>query len=79
MIIYEITQQDAQQGSVRHWARSKADVSKVKAKVRAEYRANDNTKDFNGFCEVQRYEIPPGKDGVVKFLNRYARFDNDTP
>ena len=77
MIIYRIAHEDTQLGIVLNWARSKTDVSKVKAKVRAEYRETDSTGYFEGFYEVQRYEIPPGKTGVVKFLNLHARFDND--
>ena len=76
MIIYQITQMDAHQGCVRHWARSKTDISSIKAKVRAEYRANGNQKDFNGWGGPHKHEIGKGKDGIVAFLNFHARLDN---
>ncbi len=79
MIIYQISQMDAHEGCIRHWARSKADISRIKAKVRAEYRANGNQKDFNGWDCLYKHEIGKGKDGIVAFLNRHARFDNDSP
>ena len=76
MIIYEITQMDAHQGCIRHWARSKTDISSIKAKVRAEYRANGNQKDFNGWGGPHKHEIGKGKGGIVAFLNFHARLDN---
>ena len=76
MIIYQISQMDAHQGCVRHWAKSKADISSVKAKVRAAYRANGNQKDFNGWDGPFKREIGKGKDGLVEFLNLHARLDN---
>ncbi len=76
MIIYEITQMDAHQGRIRHWARSKTDISSIKAKVRAKYRANGNQKDFNGWGGPHKHEIGKGKDGIVAFLNFHARLDN---
>jgi len=76
VIIYEITQMDAHQGFIRHWAKSKADLCRVKAKVRAMYRANGNQQDFNGWGGPHKYEIGKGKDGIVEFLNLHARFDN---
>jgi hypothetical protein len=76
VIIYQITQVDAQRGRIRHWARSKADISSVKAKVRAGYRANGNQKDFNGWGGPFKHEIGKGKDGVVAFLNRHATHNN---
>ncbi len=76
VIIYQITQMDAHQGCVRHWARSKTDISSIKAKVRAKYRANGNQKDFNGWDGPHKHEIGKGKDGIVAFLNFHARLDN---
>lgn len=76
MIIYQITQIDARRGSVRHWAKSKTDLSSIKAKVRAAYRANGNQKDFNGWGGPHKHEIGKGKDGLVEFLNLHARLDN---
>tara|TARA_R110000824_G_scaffold23500_7_gene84146 strand:- start:382 stop:615 length:234 start_codon:yes stop_codon:yes gene_type:complete len=76
MIIYQISQMDAHQGCVRHWAKSKADLCRVKAKVRAAYRANGNQKDFNGWVGPHKHEIGKGKDGLVEFLNLHARLDN---
>lgn len=76
MIIYQITQIDAQQGYIRHWARSKTDLSSIKAKVRAVYRANGNQKDFIGWGGPHKHEIGKGKDGIVDFLNLRARLDN---
>lgn len=76
MIIYEITQLDSQIcGCIRHWAKSKADISKVKAKVRAKYRANGNQQDFIGWGDIQKHEIGKGKDGLVEFLNLHATAD----
>jgi len=79
MIVYCISQMDSQEGAIRHWARSKADISSIKAKVRARYRANGNQKDFNGWDGPYQHTIDKGKDGIVAFLNFHARFDNDTP
>ena len=79
MIIYQISQMDAHEGCIRHWARSKADISRIKAKVRAKYRANGNQKDFNGWCGPYQHTIDKGKDGIVAFLNFHARFNNDSP
>jgi hypothetical protein len=76
VIVYQITQLDAQRGSVRHWAKSKADLSSIKAKVRAKYRANGNPQDFNGWGGPFKHEIDKGKDGVVEFLNLHAGLDN---
>ena len=76
MIIYEITQLDAHQGCIRHWARSKTDLSSIKAKVRAMYRANGNQQDFNGWGGPHKYEIGKGKTGMVAFLNLHATHDN---
>mgnify|MGYP006102841009 FL=1 len=76
MIIYEITQMDAHQGFIRHWAKSKADLCRVKAKVRAMYRANGNQQDFNGWGGPHKYEIGKGKTGMVAFLNLHATHDN---
>ena len=76
MIIYGLTQMDAQGGSVRHWAKSKADVASIKAKVRAKYRADGNQKDFEGWVGPTKHEIGKGKDGLVRFLNSQCYLDN---
>lgn len=76
MTVYKITQVDAQRGRIQHWARSKADISSIKAKVRAEYRANGNQKDFNGWGGPYQHTIDKGKDGIVAFLNLHARLDS---
>ena len=76
MIVYCISQMDSQEGAIRHWARSKADLCRVKAKVRAKYRANGNQKDFNGWGGPHKHEIGKGKGGIVAFLNFHARLDN---
>ena len=72
MIIYQITQIDAQRGSVQHWAKSKSDISSVKAKVRADYRTHGTQKNFVGWGGIHKYEIGKGKGGVVEFLNLHA-------
>jgi hypothetical protein len=77
VIVYQITQLDAQRGSVRHWAKSKADLSSIKAKVRAKYRANGNPQDFNGWGGPHKLEIRKGKEGLVQFLNLHASRGND--
>ena len=59
-----------------HWAKSKADLCRVKAKVRAMYRANGNQQDFNGWGGPHKYEIGKGKTGMVAFLNLHATHDN---
>ena len=69
MIVYEITHIDAHEGYVRHWAKSKADVASIKAKVRAKYRADGNQKDFEGWVGPTKHEIGNGKDELVRFLN----------
>jgi len=76
MIIYRIGHWDAHHGLVLNWARSKGDISKAKAKVRAGYRANGNTKDFDGFCPVHKHEIRPGKQDLVDWLNLHFTTDN---
>jgi len=76
VIIYRIGYWDTRQGLILNWARSKADISKVKAKVRAEYRSDGNTQDFDGFCPVRKHEIQPGKQGLVDWLNIYFTTDN---
>ena len=76
MIIYRVAHIDAEGGTRLDWARSKADVSKVKAKVRAKYRANGNQKDFDGFYPVRKQEIQPGKQGLVDWLNIHFTTDN---
>lgn len=77
MIVYQITQFDTQRRSVRHWARSKTDVDKIKAKVRAKYRANGNPQDFDGWGGPHKLEIHKGKDGIVQFLNLHASHGSD--
>ena len=71
MIIYELIQKDmeAETYFTRHWAKSKADVASIKAKVRAKYRANGNQKDFEGFGEPYPMDVPPGKQGLIDWLN----------
>lgn len=76
MIIYELTRIDAHEGSVRHWAKSKADIASIKAKVRAKYRADGNQKDFGGWVGPTKHEIGNGKDGLVRFLNSQCYLDN---
>lgn len=76
MIIYRVSYADAHLGTILNWARSKAEVSKVKAKVRAKYRANGNQKDFDGFYPVRKQEIQPGKQGLVDWLNIHFTTDN---
>jgi hypothetical protein len=76
MIIYQITQIDTRRGSIRHWAKSKTDISSIKAKVRAAYRTHSTQKNFVGWGGPFKHEIDKGKDGVVEFLNRHARLDN---
>lgn len=77
MIIYELIQKDmeAETYFTRHWAKSKADVARIKAKVRAEYRANGNQKDFDGWLGPFKHEIGNGKDGLVRFLNIHCNKD----
>jgi hypothetical protein len=76
MIVYQISQMDAYQGCIRHWAKSKADISSIKAKVRAKYRADGNQKDFGGWVGPTKHEIGNGKDGLVRFLNAHCSLDN---
>jgi hypothetical protein len=76
MIIYRVGHTDAHGGTILNWARSKADVSKVKAKVRAEYRADSDQQNFGGFDPVRKHEIQPGKQGLVDWLNIYFSTDN---
>jgi len=77
MIIYELIQKDmeAETYFTRHWAKSKADVASIKAKVRAKYRANGNQKDFDGWLGPFKHEIGKGKDGLVRFLNIHCNKD----
>ena len=77
MIIYELIQKDTEAETyfTRHWAKSKADVASIKAKVRAKYRANGNQKDFDGWVGPFKHEIGNGKDGLVRFLNTHCNKD----
>lgn len=76
MTVYKIAQVDRQRGRIIYWARSKTDILSIKAKVRAEYRANGNQKDFAGWGGPHPHTINKGKDGIVSFLNLHARLDS---
>lgn len=57
-------------GNHIQWARSKSAIPEAKRIVRDKYRRNGNTKDFEGFGEPYPMDVPPGKQGLIDWLNK---------